>query len=100
MFDIYFSDLNEECQKQLLQSNNARSAREMNWDMFPVTSIETLADRVSIKTVEVPIFLADFALSAQEEILKQMGVLGLEELLKINEMKATITYTVADRKGD
>ena len=32
-FDIYFSDLNEESKKRLLDFVGAKSASDMNWDM-------------------------------------------------------------------
>lgn len=32
-FEIYFSDLNEDAQKRLLEFVGAKSASEMNWDM-------------------------------------------------------------------
>lgn len=31
--DIYFSDLNEDAQKRLLEAVGAESPEEMNWDM-------------------------------------------------------------------
>ena len=32
-FEIYFSDLNEDAQKRLLDAAGAESAADMNWDM-------------------------------------------------------------------
>ena len=32
-FEIYFSDLNEDAQKRLLDAVGAESAADMNWDM-------------------------------------------------------------------
>ena len=32
-FDIYFSDLNEDAQKRLLEAVGVSSPKEMNWDM-------------------------------------------------------------------
>ena len=32
-FEIYFSDLNEDAQRRLLDAVGAENAKEMNWDM-------------------------------------------------------------------
>ena len=32
-FNIYFSDLNEDAQKRLLETVGAKTASDMNWDM-------------------------------------------------------------------
>jgi len=32
-FEIYFSDLNEEAQKRLLEAVGAKTAADMNWDI-------------------------------------------------------------------
>lgn len=32
-FEIYFSDLNEDAQKRLLEAVGAKSASDMNWDI-------------------------------------------------------------------
>ena len=32
-FEIYFSDLNEDAQKRLLEAVHAKTAADMNWDM-------------------------------------------------------------------
>ena len=32
-FEIYFSDLNEDAQKRLLEAVGAKDASDMNWDM-------------------------------------------------------------------
>lgn len=39
-FNIYFSDLNEDAQKRLLNAVGAETASDMNWDMdvVPVTT--------------------------------------------------------------
>lgn len=39
-FNIYFSDLNEDAQKRLLEMVRAESPEEMNWDM-DITPIAT-----------------------------------------------------------
>ena len=36
---MFYEDLTEECQKRILKHFNVNSAEEMNWDVFPVTSI-------------------------------------------------------------
>lgn len=40
--DIYFSDLNEDAQKRLLEAVGAESPEEMNWDMdiLPIAQYE------------------------------------------------------------
>ena len=43
-FEIYFSDLNEEAQKELLQLANITDPCEMNWDIIPLTTIEIMGD--------------------------------------------------------
>ena len=40
--EIYFKDLSKEKQEEileLLKPNDVNSAKDMNWDVFPVTSI-------------------------------------------------------------
>ena len=37
-YEIYFSDLNEETQKELLELMKIKDPKEMNWDVFPITS--------------------------------------------------------------
>lgn len=41
-FEIYFNDLNEKTQKDLLEFVNAKDAKEMNWDMnvIPIAILE------------------------------------------------------------
>lgn len=40
VFEIYFNDLSEACQQDLLEKYGIKSPKEMNWDVFPVTVIE------------------------------------------------------------
>ena len=40
VFEIYFNDLSEACQQDLLKKYGIKSPKEMNWDVFPVTVIE------------------------------------------------------------
>lgn len=35
-FEIYFSDLNKEAQKELLKAVGVTDPTEMNWDVFPI----------------------------------------------------------------
>lgn len=48
-FNIYFSDLNEDAQKRLLDCVGIKSAQEMNWDMdiLPVATLEIEKKEVS-----------------------------------------------------
>lgn len=39
-YEIFFSDLNEEAQKELLEDTGISDPKEMNWDIFPLTSYE------------------------------------------------------------
>ena len=39
-FEIYFDDLTEQAQAKLLESVGIEDASEMNWDVFPITTIE------------------------------------------------------------
>ena len=41
-FEIYFSDLNEDAQKSLLDFVGAESAADMNWDMdiLPIATVD------------------------------------------------------------
>ncbi len=43
-FEIYFNDLSETCQQDLLEKYGIKSPKEMNWDIFPVTVIEIYGD--------------------------------------------------------
>lgn len=38
-FEIYFNDLTEEAQKELLMFMGISGSTEMNWDVFPITTI-------------------------------------------------------------
>lgn len=44
VFEIYFDDLNEKAQKELLQLANITDPCEMNWDVIPLTTIEVEED--------------------------------------------------------
>ncbi len=37
--NIYFSDLNKDCQERLLKLKRIESPEEMNWDVFPLFEI-------------------------------------------------------------
>jgi len=39
-FELYFTDLTEEAQKELLEKAGVESPEDMNWDTFPITTIE------------------------------------------------------------
>jgi hypothetical protein len=38
-FNIYFSDLKEDCQKRLLEFYGIKTPEEMNLDIFPITTL-------------------------------------------------------------
>lgn len=38
-FELYFSDLSEDAQKRLLEAEGVSDPKELNWDVFPITSI-------------------------------------------------------------
>lgn len=38
--EIYFNDLSKEKQKELLEAYGVDDPKEMNWDYFPVATIE------------------------------------------------------------
>ena len=40
MFEIYFKDLTQEAQKELLKYAEIADPSEANWDVFPVATIE------------------------------------------------------------
>jgi hypothetical protein len=42
--EIYFADLCEEKQKEMLEAVGVNGPEEMNWDAFPLTSIDLEAD--------------------------------------------------------
>lgn len=42
--EIYFADLSQKKQKELLEAAGVNSPEEMNWDAFPLTSIDLEAD--------------------------------------------------------
>ncbi len=37
-YEIYFSDLNEDAQKELLEAVKIEDPREMNWDILPIAT--------------------------------------------------------------
>lgn len=39
MFEIYFSDLNETAQQELLKQAGIKDYTEANWDIIPITTI-------------------------------------------------------------
>ncbi len=41
MVEIYFDDLKEEAQRALLEAYGISDPKEMNWDVFPIDTIET-----------------------------------------------------------
>ena len=43
-FEIYFSDLTEDAQQRLLDAFGITDAKEANWDVFPVTTIDVAND--------------------------------------------------------
>ena len=46
VFEIYASDLTEQAQKELCEKAGIKSVDEMNWDVFPITTIEFDDDEV------------------------------------------------------
>lgn len=40
-FEIYFNDLKEEAQQQLLQAAGIKDPADANWDIFPITVVGT-----------------------------------------------------------
>lgn len=40
-FEIMFTDLTEEAQQRLLDFYGVQSATDMNWDVFPITTLYT-----------------------------------------------------------
>lgn len=38
-FELYFTDLTEQAQKELLNKAGVTSETDMNWDVFPITVI-------------------------------------------------------------
>ena len=41
MFIIYFRDLKEDIQKELLEENGISDPKELNWDIVPIAVIPT-----------------------------------------------------------
>ena len=39
-FELYFDDLTEKAQEELLRKAGLKSAEDNNWDVFPITVIE------------------------------------------------------------
>lgn len=39
-FEIYFEDLKEDAQKQLLEYMGINSPEQLNWDSFPIVSFD------------------------------------------------------------
>ena len=40
MIEIYFDDLKEEAQKELLQQAGIKDPKETNWDVWPICTFE------------------------------------------------------------
>lgn len=38
-FELYFSDLNENAQQEILEKAGVKKPEDMNWDVFPITVI-------------------------------------------------------------
>ena len=38
-FELYFSDLTEEAQKEILEKAGIKTPQEANWDVFPITEV-------------------------------------------------------------
>ncbi len=38
-FELYFTDLTEKAQQELLKKAGVKSPEEMNWDVFPITTL-------------------------------------------------------------
>jgi hypothetical protein len=43
-FELYFSDLNEKAQQEILEKAGVEKPEDMNWDVFPITTIEFEGD--------------------------------------------------------
>ena len=43
-FEIFFDDLKPEAQAELLSTMGADSAEQMNWDIYPVATIEYVTE--------------------------------------------------------
>ena len=41
IIEIYFYELSEEKQEEILEAYGLASAEEMNWDVFPLFTLET-----------------------------------------------------------
>lgn len=41
-FEIYFDDLKEETQKELLKAMKIKDLSEANWDTYPIVILETI----------------------------------------------------------
>lgn len=39
-FEVYFSDLNKDAQKRLMELVKIEDSKEMNWDIYPLTILE------------------------------------------------------------
>lgn len=39
-FELYFSDLTETAQQSILEKAGIQDETELNWDVFPITTIE------------------------------------------------------------
>lgn len=42
--EIYFDDLSEAKQKELLEAVGVKTAEDMNWDVIPITTVELNGD--------------------------------------------------------
>ena len=41
-FEIYFDDLKEEIQQQLLEATGIKDPADANWDVFPIATLEAI----------------------------------------------------------
>ena len=63
-FELYFSDLTEQAQEELCKKAGIEDPDEMNWDVFPITTIEfededeELTDELKQQAVETFVDIA------------------------------------------
>lgn len=70
-FEIYFSDLNEEAQKDLLDKAGIKDPEDANWDIFPIATIQ-MDSRLQDEAEEI---MQDYLDGNEEDMIRQLKAL-------------------------
>lgn len=70
-FEIYFTDLNEEAQKDLLDKAGIKNPEDANWDIFPIATIP-MGSNLQDKAEEI---MQDYLDGNEEDMISQLKAL-------------------------